>query len=387
MKALLHDRYEKRITLGTGGFSTIYLALDRVTGQEVCVKEFTAAHMDGVATSLQSHGYTIALTQEKIRLGENNSVGPVPASHETQRQAAQSRGRKEPEVAPASPSDAPAKDRHPSLYGASPSDADKLARGLAQIRREAQMLQLLSDIPGVPALIETFEEAHTYYLVKEYLEGMTLSEYEDRFRGSMPYPLALFIMRGVLEILRQVHDRGYLHCDVSPINIFLCRDGSVHLIDWGNTVDRNGSMADELVRQAVNVRYAAPEQHISGATLDPRTDLYCLSASIYEALCGEPPAAAIERLRGEQLIPVQFQAKDLPTFATALLEQGLEIEMEDRCSSAEEMLDALDEEIRFSVTPVATGGASVSARLVHEKRSPMGFLTSRRLRRPALFLE
>lgn len=367
MSLLLHDRYEKKTILGTGGFSTIYLALDTKTGREVCIKEFTAEHMKGVAAGLQNHGYTIALTQEQLRK-------KIPASADA---------------------DAPAPDttddlqasRIFSLYGASASEADKLAKGLTQIRREARMLEILSDIPGVPSLIDTFEEAHTCYLVKEYLEGMTLAEYEDRFRGSIPYPLAFFIMRGALEILQEVHERGYLHCDVSPINIFLCRDGSVHLIDWGNTAELGGNMADEIVRQAVNVRYAAPEQHISGASLYPGTDLYCLSASVFEAVCGEPPVPAIQRLRGEELIPPQVYAGDLPSFATLLLEEGLEMNPNDRYSSAAEMIEAIDDEIMYSVTPVATGGASVSARLLHEKRSPMGFLTSRRLRRPTIFLK
>lgn len=368
MNLLLHDRYEKKTVLGTGGFSTIYLALDTKTGREVCIKEFTAEHMNGVAAGLQDHGYTIALAQEQLRRNSPAFTGNRPPAANTAEEPGPSRTAS-------------------FLYGASVSEADKLMKGLSQIRREAQMLKILSDIPGVPSLIDTFEEAHTCYLVKEYLEGMTLAEYEDRFRGSMPYSLAFFIMRGVLEILQEVHERGYLHCDVSPINIFLCRDGSVHLIDWGNTAELGGSMADEVVRQAVNVRYAAPEQHISGAALYPGTDLYCLSASIFEAVCGEPPTPAIQRLHGEELIPPQVYAGDLPPFTTLLLEEGLELNRKDRYSSASEMIDAIDEEIMYSVTPVATGGASVSARLLHEKRSPMGFLTSRRLRRPTVFLE
>ena len=44
-KDLLQNRYRLRTVLGTGGFSTIYLAVDEVTGQEVSIKEFTAEHM------------------------------------------------------------------------------------------------------------------------------------------------------------------------------------------------------------------------------------------------------------------------------------------------------------------------------------------------------
>ena len=176
---LLHNRYRVRSILGTGGFSTIYLAVDETTGTEVSVKEFTAEHMDGLATALRVNAYDIA-------------------------------NRSEPQPVP-DPSDL--------------SGEEKLSRGLMQVRREAQMLDLFSGVPGVPGVLDTFQENNTFYLVKEYLEGMTCKEYMDRFRGRMPFTLALYIMKGTLEILQAIHSRGYIHCDISPINSFLCRDG------------------------------------------------------------------------------------------------------------------------------------------------------------------
>ena len=336
---LLHNRYRLRTVLGTGGFSTIYLAKDEVTGREVSVKEFTAEHMDGLATALRVNAYDIASQSEPQ---------PVP---------------------------------DPSAL----SEEEKLSRGLMQVRREAEMLDLFRDVPGVPDLIETFQENRTFYLVKEYLEGMTCKEYMDRFRGRLPFTLALYIMKGTLEILHKVHACGYIHCEISPINSFLCRDGSVCLIDWGNAADLGGSMEDHVVRQAVNVRYGAPEQQISGRTLTPSTAIYCLCASVYEAVCGDPPRQCIERLRGEALVPPTIHVSDLPPFLSDMLIKGLALNPADRPQGTEELLEIINREIAFSVSPVAgTGNASVSARLLNEKRSPFGFLTSRRIRRPTI---
>ena len=317
---LLHNRYRVRSILGTGGFSTIYLAVDETTGAEVSVKEFTAEHMDGLATALRVNAYDIA-------------------------------NRSEPQPVP-----------DPSAL----SGEEKLSRGLMQVRREAQMLDLFSGVPGVPGVLDTFQENNTFYLVKEYLEGMTCKEYMD-------------------EILQAIHSRGYIHCDISPINSFLCRDGGVYLIDWGNAVDLSGSMEDHVVRQAVNIRYAAPEQQISGRTLTPATDLYCLCATIYDAVCGEPPRQCVERLRGEPLVPPVIHVSDLPAFVNDLLLSGLELDPAKRPQSSAELLEIINREVAFSVSPVSgTGNASVSARLLNEKRSPFGFLTSRRSRRPTL---
>ena len=338
-KDLLQNRYRLKTVLGTGGFSTIYLAVDEVTGQEVSIKEFTAEHMDGLATALRVNAYDIASKSEPQ---------PVP-----------------------DPSSLP--------------EEEKLSRGLMQVRREAEMLDLFSDVPGVPGVIGTFQENNTFYLVKEYLEGMTCKEYMDRFRGRIPFTLALYIMKGTLEILKKVHERGYIHCDISPINSFLCRDGGIYLIDWGNAADLGGSMEDHVVRQAVNVRYSAPEQQISGRTLTPATDIYCLCATIYEAVCGDPPRQCIERLRGEPLVPPTIHVSDLPPFLSNRLTRGLCVDPADRPQSTAELLEIINKEVVFSVSPVAgTGNASVSARLLNEKRSPFGFLTSRRVRRPTI---
>ena len=336
---LLQGRYHLRNVLGTGGFSTIYLAVDKETGREVSIKEFTAEHVDGLATVLRVNAYDIA-------------------------------SRSEPQPVP-----------DPSAI----SGEEKLSRGLMQVRREAEMLDLFKDVRGVPGLLGTFQENNTFYLVKEYLEGMTCKDYMDRFRGRLPFTLALYIMKGTLEILLETHSRGYIHCDVSPINSFLCRDGGVYLIDWGNAADLSGSMEDHVVRQAVNVRYSAPEQQISGRRLTPATDLYCLCATIYDAICGEPPRQCVERLRGEPLVPVSVHVSDLPAFVSDMLSWGLSLDPADRPQDARELLKIIDREVAFSVSPVpGTGNASVSARLLNEKRTPFGFLTSRRLRKPTI---
>ena len=336
---LLHGYYKPDTVLGTGGFSTVYHAVNTQTGQECSIKEFTAEHMDGIATVLRANAYSVASQSE-----------PQPVED-------------------------------PSNL----SGEEKLSRGLMQVRHEAEMLELFGDIPGVPEYVETFRENNTFYLVKEYLEGMTCRDYMNRFRGRIPFTLALYIMKGTLEILKETHARGYIHCDISPINSFLCRDGGIYLIDWGNAVDLEGSMEDHVVRQAVNVLYSAPEQQISGRVLTPATDIYCLCATIYDAVCGEPPRQCVERLRGEPLVPPSIHASDLPSFVNEMLLKGLSLDPAERPQDAAELLAIIDREVAFSVSPVAgTGNASVSARLLHEKRSPFGFLTSRRSFRPTV---
>lgn len=336
---LLQGRYRVINRIGTGGFSNIYQALDEVTGQEVSIKEFTADHMDGLSTVLRGSAYDIA----------RQSV-PSPAENLS-----------------------------------SLSQEEMLVRGLMQVVKEEEMLKRLADVPGVPAVFETFRENNTLYIVREYLEGMTCRDYMDRFRGRIPFTLALYIMKGILEVLETIHERGYLHCDVSTINSFLCRDGTVYLIDWGNAVKLEGSMEDHVVRQAVNVRFSAPEQQISGERLTPATDIYCLCATVYDAVCGDPPRQCLERLKGRDLVEPSFYVSELPSFVSDMLIRGLSLDPNARPQSAKELLEIINREVVFTVSPVApTGNVSVSARLLNEKRSLFGFLTSRRHLRPTV---
>ena len=159
---LLQNRYRIRQVLGTGGFSTIYLAKDEFTGKDVAIKEFTAEHMDGLSTILRVNAYNIA-----------NGSEPQPVEDPAEL-----------------------------------SEEERLTRGLMQIRREAFILEQLAGTGGVPYPIGTFEENDTIYLVREYLEGMTCQDYMERFRGRIPYSLALYIMRGTLEILKDGGPRG-----------------------------------------------------------------------------------------------------------------------------------------------------------------------------------
>ena len=147
---LLHGYYKPDTVLGTGGFSTVYHAVNTQTGQECSIKEFTAEHMDSIATVLRANAYSVASQSE-----------PQPVED-------------------------------PSNL----SGEEKLSRGLMQVRHEAEMLELFGDIPGVPEYVETFRENNTFYLVKEYLEGMTCRDYMNRFRGRIPFTLALYIMKG-----------------------------------------------------------------------------------------------------------------------------------------------------------------------------------------------
>ena len=121
----------------------------------------------------------------------------------------------------------------------------------------------------------------------------------------------------------------------------------------------------------------APEQLVVQATLDRRTDLYCLAAAGYCALTGQYPRSAAERLRGQPLVPPSVMVPGLPAFFGEILTRGLSIPKTDRFQSGAQMIEEIDRHMSFTVSGTGAGLAAVSAKLLQEKRSPLGVLISR----------
>lgn len=92
------------------------------------------------------------------------------------------------------------------------------------------------------------------------------------------------ILRRVCEAVDFAHNNGFVHRDIKPENVMLGRYGEVYLVDWGIAVEL-GSPAPML---AGSPAYMAPEM-AGGGTVDARTDVYLLGATLHQVLTGEMP--------------------------------------------------------------------------------------------------
>jgi len=166
----------------------------------------------------------------------------------------------------------------------------------------------------------------------------------------------------VARALHHAHGRGVIHADLTPSNVLLCPDGAPKLIDFGICHARDlepvplpaGAIAGTAV-------YMSPEQ-ATGGSLDARTDVYSLGASLYEATTTRTPfrgSNTLEILRRiEKEEPVRPRALDPsihPGLEVCIL-RAMEKDPELRYASAEEFAEDLQGWIRavpdwFSIVP------------------------------------
>ena len=96
----------------------------------------------------------------------------------------------------------------------------------------------------------------------------------------------------ILDALQHAHDRGMVHRDVKPANIFVTRvAGSdrigVKLIDFGVAIELDSGKRDTEV--CGDPRFVAPEQALGDPDLDHRADIYAAGVSLFQALTGRHP--------------------------------------------------------------------------------------------------
>jgi class 3 adenylate cyclase len=221
------------------------------------------------------------------------------------------------------------------------------AAGLARVRREAQAMGRLGDHPNVVTVYDIGEEAGQPYIVSQFMEGGSVEDLIDQAPDHrLPIDQSLQIACEVSQALQYAHERGIIHRDVKPGNIWLSREGHAKLGDFGLAVALDLSRMTQAGMMVGTVAYMPPEQALGGK-VDARSDLYGLGASLYEALTGRPPfsghdpVAVISQHLNTPPVAPSFHNPSLPPALNDLILKLLAKNPQDRPSSADEVLTTL----------------------------------------------
>jgi serine/threonine-protein kinase len=209
------------------------------------------------------------------------------------------------------------------------------------------------------------------YLVMEALEGESLGHRLERDKV-LPWQEAIQILKQVLQGLKHAHDRGVVHRDIKPDNIFLTKKDDalvVKLLDFGIAKLYAGDPDDPMsTRTGLTVgtpTYLSPEQAV-GAAITPPSDLYSATVVLYEMLAGRPPFDdddPVARATAHVTRPPPTLASVVPQLAIppaldAIVQQGLKKSVSERIPTAAAYLRMLDDFVRGEVgsgpNPLAT---------------------------------
>jgi len=227
-------------------------------------------------------------------------------------------------------------------------DVGRAGEAVERVRREGEVLRALAH----PAIvkIETFGQAEDgrIFIAMELLEGETLGDVMRRGRLS-PKELVP-IVAGTCAGLAAAHEKGVVHRDLKPDNIFLAKaeDGvQVKLLDFG--IAKVNDAANKLTQTGEVLgtpRYMAPEQLSAERDLDGRTDVYALGIILYEALAGQPPYLAsnptdliVAILHGKHA-PLTSHRKDVSSTVEAVIARAMARAREARFASSRDLAEA-----------------------------------------------
>lgn len=282
---ILNNRYIIGNVLGYGGFGVTYIAWDKELESVVCIKEY---YPSGIVNRIPGTSKLILFSGSK---------------------------KKEFEF------------------------------GLTRFIDEARNTTKFSGHKNIVNVYEYFEENNTAYFVMEYMPGNTLAHYIEE-NGKISLERSLEIIAEVGKALKDVHESGIIHRDISPDNIMICKDGKVKLFDFGAA--RFSAEEAEVRTIILKPGFAPPEQYDSISEQGPKTDIYALGATLYYMLTGVKPDESTNRKIADVLKEPKEIIKDLPQHINDTILKAMAIEPHLRFESVDEFEKSLNQEIKVT---------------------------------------
>lgn len=206
---------------------------------------------------------------------------------------------------------------------------------------EAKMLQQVGSNPSVVKVQDSFYENNTAYIVMELLVGETLRDKIKKFGGSLDYTMATEMLLLTGSALMTIHEKGILHRDISPENIFCTLDNDYKLIDFGASryyvSEKSQSLSIYL-----KPGFAPPEQYSSKGNQGPWTDVYGLAATYYYTLTGNKLADTMDRLSGVSYLSLREAIPGCPVKTSDAVDKALTLDYRKRYQTVSEFLSDLD---------------------------------------------
>ena len=341
------NRYLPQSFAGEGGFATVYVAKDLLMQRKVAVKVIELSEID-------------TLRAEWVREGLLHDGEAQAQAAQRQALSEHAQDIVEQEYSPytATPSinllNRRADGTHPTISLLSDEGQDSETRELeqrylAQIPGldEARTAAALND-PNIVTVYDCQIDDNKVYLIMEYVDGMTLTEFQERYDDALTLNIIAYVVNSIGQALRVAHAQGVLHLDIKPDNVLIDTQGNIKVTDFGlaTLVDSQG----EGRASGGTIGYMPLEQ-MCRRELDARTDEWALASIAYELLVGSNPfdapdlEAAKRAVVGQELTLPSLCWDGLTEDVDDLLFDALDPNMANRLPSVAEFADSLVAEL------------------------------------------
>jgi len=240
-------------------------------------------------------------------------------------------------------------------------------KSLIALQREAKKAQALGH-RNIVTVYDFDRDGPVVFLTMEYLSGQPLSRIlrAPEFKG-MPYAQALPIFKGMANALAYAHERGFVHCDFKPANVFLTDTAEVKVIDFGIArvfqrpeEETDATIFDPGSLGALTPAYASPEM-LEHREPDPRDDIYALGCTTYELLTGQHPFGRVPATQARSSGLKPQRPDGLGTRQWRALRTSLEFERDARMPTVAQFLQEFGDTQKRSAMSGAAVKAAVSA--------------------------
>uniref|UniRef100_I5AXF2 non-specific serine/threonine protein kinase n=1 Tax=Eubacterium cellulosolvens (strain ATCC 43171 / JCM 9499 / 6) TaxID=633697 RepID=I5AXF2_EUBC6 len=240
-----------------------------------------------------------------------------------------------------------------------PKRREEFEYGRARLLNEAQIVAKFQS-SSIVRVEDYFEENNTAYMIMEYLDYTTLEDFMIQNKRPLTSDEAINIGVKLCDALEELHEKGVIHRDISPDNIFINPEGKVKIIDFGSARLSKEDTDDRLI--VLKPGFAPPEQY---EKIDPKndkqqawTDIYALGATLYLALTGIVPAEASDRKadfdnnQDRVCYPHEIN-QNIPEFLSNTIMTAMAINIHERFKNATELKQALLQERKVHPVEVA----------------------------------
>jgi len=219
---------------------------------------------------------------------------------------------------------------------------------IQRFREEANhYLELSQHHPNITRLVDFIDDKDKFYLVMEFVDGMSLDNYLNTITGPMSEEVLIPIFCRILDTIAYIHQQRIMHLDIKPSNIMILQDNTnIKILDMGISVsldDKNSNL-----KKCGTPKFMAPEQ-INQGKLGFYTDIFALGITLFNMLTCKLPFEGgnhtdiFKRICNDSTPAVKdFHEKVNPKFQK-IIERALQKEGKNRYQTCEEFqMDLLE---------------------------------------------